>query len=112
MKIFIYAHLDDRAVAHLREQLAGADIYWANKHSPTPQDREQFLSSEICFGNVPADWLAQASRLRWMQLESVGFEYYQKLQTEVEQRRIVITNLRGMFAWPAAETALAGLLAL
>ncbi len=112
MNIFVYAHLDERAVAHLREGLAGVEVYWANKHAPVPEDRERFLASEICFGNVPAAWLAQARKLRWMQLESVGFEYYQKLQGEVEQSGVVITNLRGMFAWPAAETALAGLLAL
>lgn len=112
MKIFVYAHLDEPAKAFLQKELSAFDVYWADKHNLVPEDRAQFAASEICFGNVPATWLKDAPKLRWMQLESVGFEYYQKLQGEIAQSGIVLTNLRGMFAWPAAETALAGLLAL
>jgi phosphoglycerate dehydrogenase-like enzyme len=112
MKIFIYAHLDEPAKAHLRESLSGHEAYWADKHAPTPADVKAFSTSEICFGNVPAEWLQAETKLRWLQLESVGFEYYQKCQALVTQKNILITNLRGMFAKPAAESAVGGLLAL
>lgn len=110
--IFIFAHLDEAAHALLKKELPGEKLYWANKHALTEQDAACFAESEVCFGNVPAAWLTSPSKLRWLQLESAGFEYYQKIEPEIARRGIAITNLRGMFARPAAETAMAGLLAL
>ncbi len=112
MKLFIYAHLDEPGRALLRQEISDLNAYWADKHHPTPQDREEFPKSEICFGNVPSAWLTDPNSLRWMQLESVGFEYYQKAEAVIQAKGICLTNLRGMFARPAAETALAGLLVL
>lgn len=110
--IFIFAHLDESAQSLLKQELPGVELYWANKHALTSQAAARFAECEVCFGNVPAEWLSRPSKLRWLQLESVGFEYYQHIEEEVARRGLTITNLRGMFAHPAAETALAGLLAL
>lgn len=112
MRIFIHAHLDEPARTYLQGELSGFDVYWNDKHAPVPAPHDEWSASEICFGNVPADWISGTTKLRWLQLESVGFEYYQKVQADMERSGIIMTNLRGMFAWPAAETALAGLLAL
>lgn len=108
--IFIWAHLDERARALVASRLPDGRAHFASKHAPTPADRARFAESEIVFGNVPADWLHGAPRLRWLQLESVGFEYYQG--NGGPPPGVAITNLKGMFARPAAETAFAGLLSL
>lgn len=76
----------------------------------SPENFAAFQQCDICFGNASASWLDRAPRLRWMQLESIGFEYYQDLRKT--PTRIAITNLQGLFARPAAESAIAGLLAL
>lgn len=66
---------------------------------------------EIAFGNPSPKALAGATQLRWLQLESVGFGEYLHLDW-AGQDKLTVTNLAGMFADPAAETALAGILAL
>jgi len=113
LSIFVYAHLDDAARQLLATKLPADGIIYADKFAG-PSSRQaqlaQFCQSDICFGNVPAEWLPRASRTRWMQLESVGFEYYQHV-TGIPPT-LAITNLRGLFDRPAAETALAGLLGL
>lgn len=64
----------------------------------------------MIFGNVPVRHLPSCRRLKWLQLESVGFEYYLPLADTPPS--FSITNLKGLFEWPTAETALSGLLAL
>ena len=85
-------------------------ITFARRPVLTAENLAAFQQCEICFGNAPAAWLEQAPRLRWIQLESIGFEYYQGLR-EVPPG-LTITNLKGLFDSPAAESAIAGLLAL
>jgi glyoxylate/hydroxypyruvate reductase A len=70
------------------------------------------LDCEIVFGNPPADWLKLAEKLRWVQLESVGFGEYTHLDWARLSQSLTLTNLAGFFAQPVAETALAGLLAM
>lgn len=106
MTLLVYAHLDERARALIRA--AVPDTVFVDKTTAGPRERARFAEAEIGFGNVPAAWLSGPLALRWLQLESVGFEYYRGVATGSVQ----VTNLRGMFAEPTAETALAGLLAL
>lgn len=108
--IYVGAHLDAAALDYLRENLRPHGLHFADKHSPKPEDASRFAGSQIAFGNVPADWLTGPNSLEWLQLESIGFEYYQSVADRTG--RIMVTNLKGMFDRPAAETALAGLLAL
>lgn len=110
--VFIYAHLDEGARHLVRGALPEARLVFA-EGGKSPDFREanqvRFQSCEVCFGNVPAEWLHSAPRLRWLQLESVGFEYYQGVPALPKSP--VFTNLRGLFSRPAAETMLGGLLA-
>lgn len=107
MKPFIFAHLDDRARALILATVP--DAIFVDKQSAGAAEQRLFLDCDICFGNIPAAWIKGAN-LRWLQLESIGFEYYRDLAAEMAS--VTVTNLNGMFAQPAAETALAGLLAL
>jgi len=110
--IFIYAHLDEGARELVRRSLPKARLVFA-EGGKSPDFREanqdRFQSCEVCFGNVPSYWLQSVPHLRWLQLESVGFEYYQGVPAL--SKSLVFTNLKGLFSRPAAETMLAGLLA-
>jgi phosphoglycerate dehydrogenase-like enzyme len=74
--------------------------------------RGDLSACEIAFGNPEPAALAAAETLRWLQLESVGFGEYLGLDWPTLGQRLTVTNLAGMFADPAAETGLAGILAL
>ena len=110
LSIFVGAYLDEAAHGLLQQSLAGDRVHFGDPLKRNEKDRATFLDCEVAFGNVPATWLKDAPRLRWMQLESIGFEYYQHLEGKLG--RFKISNLRGMFDRPAAETAFAGLLGL
>jgi glyoxylate/hydroxypyruvate reductase A len=109
-RIFVTAFLKPEALALLHEALAGADYYVADRFNPRKGDKAEFLKADVVFGNIAPDWLEEATTLQWMQLESTGFEYY--LGCKGLSPDLQITNLRGMFERPAAETAMAGLLGL
>ena len=107
--IVVWTHLDSGARELLRSSLPRDQVHFADQFRPSSSDNEALGNAEIAFGNVPAARLSGCHRLRWMQLESVGIEDYVRLPVP---SRLAITNLKGMFEWPAAETALAGVLAL
>ncbi len=67
---------------------------------------ENIKKAEIVFGNPPAELLEAAENLRWIQLHSVGFDKYQNLKSEAQ-----LTNMKGFYAQPCAETAVGGVLA-
>ena len=114
MKIYIGANLDQRGRDYLQTELGGYDVIRAEQMPDDPKERRKaFSSCEVAFGNVPAEWLVGDHRLKWLQLESVGFEYYCGVASMSAGRDFKVSNLRGgMFARPVAETALAGILAL
>ncbi len=87
--------------AKLRDGLTGVELV-----------TEGLEGCEIAFGNPEPAKLGSAEQLRWLQLESVGFGEYLDLNWRQLGRRLTVTNLAGMFANPAAETGLAGILAL
>ncbi len=66
----------------------------------------------VVFGNPEADVIAANASLRWLQLESVGLGEYLALDWARPAGSVQVTNLAGFFANPAAESALAGILAL
>ncbi|MBE34141.1 MAG: hydroxyacid dehydrogenase [Opitutaceae bacterium] len=109
-RIFVTAFLKPEALALVHEALAGEDYYVADRFNPREEDKAEFLKADVAFGNVLPDWLEESTSLKWMQLESTGFEYY--LGCKGLSPDLQITNLRGMFERPAAETAMAGLLGL
>ncbi len=73
---------------------------------------KQFLKADIACGNIPVEWLPQATRLRWLQLESAGVEAYLDAARRPSVPPFPVTNMRGVFGVPVAETLVAGLLAL
>ena len=93
------------------EKLVRPDqIYFGNYDDLNSNDEQAILESEVAFGGCPPSWLTKASRLRWMQLDSVGFGEYVHLDWPDLSKQITCTNLVGFFATPVAETVLAGIL--
>lgn len=72
--------------------------------------RAAFLEADVVLGNPPPAWLLEAPRLRWVQLYSAGYNAYLDLDWSQLGERLIVTNMHGLFADPAAETALAGIL--
>jgi phosphoglycerate dehydrogenase-like enzyme len=107
-EIFCAFRLNAAKERRLRESIGDAGLHGG----PSSADRPAFDRCEIAFGNPPASWIAKSPRLRWVQLESVGFGEYMALDWAVLGPRVRITNLAGFFAEPVAESILAGVLAL
>ncbi|MDB6092834.1 MAG: Glyoxylate reductase [Verrucomicrobia bacterium] len=108
--ILVWAHLDSRARDLIKQTATDDRVHFADRNHPSALDLEKLAEAEVVFGNIPAQLLPTCQKLRWMQLESVGFEYYNNLLGDFPN--LTISNLKGMFEWPAVETALAGLLSL
>ncbi|WP_460675898.1 D-2-hydroxyacid dehydrogenase [Hymenobacter coalescens] len=109
MHLFVYSLLDDAARAYL---LAGlpADMT-PTFRSDLPDEAAQraaFQQAHILLGNPPPAWFAAGAppRLRFWQIDSAGFERYQHLPLQVP-----VANVGDFFAWPCAETIVAGVLA-
>lgn len=108
MKIFVCIALTVQQLERLQSSLTGAELYY---HPTTDADAHRAIAGcETAFGNPPADWIAEAKRLRWIQLESVGFGEYIGLDWPKLGKRLGISNLAGFFSEPVAESILAGIL--
>ncbi len=85
--------------------------FWAQ--TLTQDERfDAFAKADVIFGNVSASWLEQNNNLKWVQLYSAGFDQYLPLDWDNKLARLTVTNLRGFFGEPVAETAVAGIMAL
>jgi phosphoglycerate dehydrogenase-like enzyme len=107
MRIAACVSLTGTELLRLREATGDAEVVPA----AGADGRAAFEGCEVAFGNPPADWLAGAPRLRWVQLESAGVGEYAGLDWQTLGRRLTVTNLAGFFAEPVAESILAGILA-
>jgi glyoxylate/hydroxypyruvate reductase A len=98
--------------ARLQSGLSGATLQLFDETSSESISRPAFNQCEIVFGNPPAEWISSQQKLRWIQLESVGFGEYLSLDWTTLGRQLVVTNLAGFFADPVAESILAGVLSI
>ena len=112
MKLYQHIVLDPDSQELLHSSLPSSiELVTDRKEDAVGRRRELFSDCEIAFGNIPADWLKDTGKLKWLQLESVGFDPYLQVMPEYNKRG-VMTNLHGFFGQPVAESALAGILAL
>ena len=109
--IGIAAHLDEAALRLCREALVDEKVLWVADDAG-PRWHDELGQCEVVFGTVPAEWIPRLAALRWLQLESIGFDGYREIAASMTDRGIAVTNLRGQFAHPVAETVLAGILGL
>ena len=112
MKIFVSNALNEAEKEQLLAEGLDDVFFLHNEFDDNDEPHEEFLESNICFGNVPPSWLAVNPNLEWIQLISVGFGEYLNLNWEKLSLQIRMTNLAGFFAEPVAQSMLAGLLAI
>ncbi|MBI4626962.1 MAG: D-2-hydroxyacid dehydrogenase [Verrucomicrobia bacterium] len=112
MKIYVGSSLQSPELAALARVTAGDDVWHAGNGAPTDASRRAFLDAEVVLGPFPEDLLNAASRLRWVQLTSVGIDFYRHIDWLKLRDQVVCTNVRGIFAEPMAQSVLAGILAL
>ncbi|WP_317195676.1 NAD(P)-dependent oxidoreductase [Hymenobacter sp. ISL-91] len=104
----MYSDYSAAARAELTQRLpAGFDVHFAtDRHNSQPP--AALLRAELLLGNPPAAWLTPLPpRLRFWQIDSAGIDQYQQLRPG-----FAVANMGDLFAWPCAETMVAGLLAL
>jgi glyoxylate/hydroxypyruvate reductase A len=109
MRLFVYPDLPEALRAQLCEGLpADVTILYSND-LPAGQQAGECQRAELIFGNPPPEWLAAGPlpHLRLWQLDSAGFDGYRELAVAAP-----VVNMGDYFAWPCAETMVAGLLAL
>ena len=110
MEIFVCLDVSAEQRSRL-EGIAGGDrIHFLAESLVGNTPDERFLACEVAFGCIPPAWLAASRALRWLQLESTGFDEYMLAGTA--DSRVRISNLAGFYADPVAESCLAGILAL
>jgi len=108
MKVFVGVTLEPAQLARLRDGLDAGICY-----HPAFDDAGHMAirDCEVAFGNPPAEWLVNSPKLRWVQLESVGFGEYASLDWKALGKTLRLSNLKGFFAEPVAQSILAGILA-
>ncbi|GAB3989051.1 phosphoglycerate dehydrogenase [Spirosoma daeguense] len=110
MRLFVNTALDDRLKAELQKRLP-VDVTVVFRHD-IPKDEQQasFLLADLVMGNPPAVWFKDAvPNLKFWQLDSAGFDGYKQANLPPGS---VVANMGDYFAWPCAETMLAGILAM
>ena len=109
MHLFVYSPLSAPARARLLQHLPSGVAATFNSDLAKEQAQALFRQAEILLGNPPPAWLTAVPlpHLRFWQLDSSGFERYQGIELPVP-----VANMGDFFAWPCAETMVAGLLAL
>lgn len=103
-EIAVYFPLTDSQMHRLQAGTVGHTVKVKGPDAP--------CDSAVVFGNAEPDVIAANASLRWLQLESVGLGEYLNLDWARPTGTVMVTNLAGFFANPAAESALAGILAL
>ncbi len=109
MLLFVNPRLSPADETTLLEQLP-ADITPVFRQGRLSETEQQvaFRSAELLFGNPPPAWFADPMPiLQFWQLDSAGFDGYRNVQTNAQ-----VANMGDYFAWPCAETMVAGILAM
>ncbi|KAJ8604042.1 hypothetical protein MRB53_041968 [Persea americana] len=108
MHLYVYSDLPAAARRQLEAGLPSGIHLSYRTDLPAGQQAPALHQAEVLLGNPPAGWLAAGGppQLRLWQLDSAGFDRYQGMQVAGQ-----VANMGDFFAWPCAETMVAGLLA-
>lgn len=108
MIIYVDAPLKNVQKDILRSRVPGDDFIFKDELPGKDEQLSALLKADILLGNPkPVEWLQKAIDLKWVQLYSTGFEYYNSVKIPA-----VITNVRDYYSQPCAETIIAGIMAL
>ncbi|RPD47113.1 D-2-hydroxyacid dehydrogenase [Hymenobacter sediminis] len=108
MHAFVYSALNDDARALLRQQLPPDVTATFRSELPTADQRSALANADLLLGNPPVEWLSPfPAKLQFWQIDSAGIDRYQGVAASCP-----VANMGDFFAWPCAETMVAGLLGL
>jgi glyoxylate/hydroxypyruvate reductase A len=108
MRLFVYSDLPEATREQLQQGLPTGITTVYKSDLTTEQQAVELRQAAVLFGNPPAEWLADyLPNLQLWQLDSAGFDRYKGLVVAAP-----VANMGDYFAWPCAETMVAGLLAL
>ncbi|GAB3314880.1 D-2-hydroxyacid dehydrogenase [Larkinella ripae] len=105
MLVFVNTPLTGPDKAYFREKLPAEYEVIFKKDLPENEQPAAFRRADLVLGNPPAAWFAEGNSLKWWQLDSAGFDGYKNLHLSVP-----VTNMGDYFAWPCAETIVAGII--
>lgn len=107
MEIWISGSFSEKAYSRLTEGVNSAGGRLTSK----PDDLER---ATIAFGQPDVEVLMRSTTLRWVQLDSAGYERYDRddLRAYLSTREMTITNSSTVYAQPCAEHVLAMIFAL
>ena len=104
-KILIFHRDADEYAAELRRRIPGID---AVATSDLDTFRRVLPDAEIVLAHqFPLDVLPTATRLRWIQVTSAGFEFLEPVLDRIGH--LVVTNARGIHAGPIADYVMAAM---
>lgn len=108
MRLFVYSPLSPSARQHLQQHVPTEIALIFSHDLPKEEQQAAFQAAEVLLGNPPPAWFAtMPPQLQFWQIDSSGFERYREVKVSVP-----VANMGDFFAWPCAETIVAGLLAL
>ncbi|MFD1141973.1 D-2-hydroxyacid dehydrogenase [Larkinella insperata] len=106
MIVFVNTPLSDSNKAYFRQQSPTDLEVIFKKDLPEEEQPAAFRRADFVLGNPPAAWFSGGNSLKWWQLDSAGFDAYKNVQLNAP-----VTNMGDYFAWPCAETIVAGIMA-
>lgn len=108
MQLYIYSALSEPARQLLLSQLPSYLKPIFRTDLDPQQQQVAFQQAEVVLGNPPPAWFegaAAPAALQFWQIDSAGIERYQEVSVPCP-----VANMGDYFAWPCAETIVAGIL--
>ena len=97
----------------LADTLRGHTLHIVDGATGADDARSLLNGATIAFGQPPADALIAADKLRWIELNSAGYEKYDRpdLREALAARGVALTNASGVYADACAQHTLSMMLA-
>lgn len=108
MNLFVVTPLSAANQSLLLAQLPPQMVVHFKNQLPEKEQYTLFQRAKYLLGNPPVDWWkTPPPELQFWQLDSAGFDAYQHLMLTIP-----VCNVGDYFAWPCAESIVAGIMAL
>ena len=111
LKIWAKVNYPDPVINLLREGTSGHElILTANKEA----DQTLKVEADIAFGQPPIESIMRSPEIRWIHLDSAGYEKYDNKETRsaLISRGVLLTTSSTVFSEPCAEHLLAMMISL
>ena len=108
MQFFVNSTLSDALKAQLQQYLPTDITVVCRGDLPPNEAQIAFRNAAFVLGNPPPAWFdGPLPNLKFWQLDSAGFDGYQSVRVDAQ-----VANMGDYFAWPCAETMVAGILSM